>query len=94
MKEFEVKVDGSLGQDIVVCPETVSERVDFVVESGFQGPPGPPTSALHKSGVSFAQDTQPSDPEEDNTWWNPLTRQLKVYHNGAWRSVAPDGGHF
>lgn len=46
------------------------------------------------SGVTFAQDSQPVFAEENNTWWNPLTFQMKVYNGGQWQPTAPDGGYF
>lgn len=46
------------------------------------------------SGVTFAQDSTPVFAEENNTWWNPLTYQFKVFHSGEWKPSAPDGGYF
>lgn len=46
------------------------------------------------SGVTYVQDSLPSNPLDQESWYNPLTLQLKVFNNGAWRPVSPDGGHF
>ena len=46
------------------------------------------------SGVSYILDHEPVGAQESETWWNPLTLQLKVYHNNEFEPVSPDGGHF
>lgn len=62
---------------------------------GEQGPPGPSGPPGGGSGVSYMQDHPPTNPLEQETWYNPLTLQLKVYTTAAgWQPVSPDGGHF
>lgn len=46
------------------------------------------------SGVTYVQDSVPSLGAQGQTWYNPLTQQLKVFNDGAWSPVAPDGGYF
>ena len=53
---------------------------------GAKGDPG--------ESITYISDAQPANGQEKETWYNPLTLQLKVFHNGAWRPVSPDGGHF
>lgn len=44
--------------------------------------------------VGYSQDSEPAVAVDKATWWNPLTQQLKVYREGTWQPVAPDGGYF
>lgn len=44
--------------------------------------------------VQYIQDSEPFGGVEKETWWNPLTLQLKVFHLSVWESVSPDGGYF
>lgn len=66
----------------------------LVVTVGDQGPPGPPGAPGSGSGVSYSQDHPPTNPLENETWYNPLTLQLRVYTAAGWKPVSPDGGHF
>lgn len=63
-----------------------------LISSGDQGPPGPPGAGA--GGITYVQDHEPVGATESETWWNPLTLQLKVYHNNEFEPVSPDGGHF
>lgn len=45
-------------------------------------------------GVVFVQDHVPTSAQEHDNWYNPLTLQYKVFTNGAWAPVSPDGGYF
>lgn len=65
-----------------------------IVSAGIPGIPGPPGPPGGGSGVTYVQDFAPANPLEQQTWYNPLTLQLKVYSSAAWRPVSPDGGHF
>jgi hypothetical protein len=49
---------------------------------------------LAASGVTYVQDSTPASAGEKQTWYNPLTLQLQVYNDAAWRPVSPDGGYF
>lgn len=63
--------------------------------AGLPGEPGPPGAPGSGSGVSYMQDHPPLNPLEQETWYSPLTLQLKVYTAAAgWQPVSPDGGHF
>lgn len=46
------------------------------------------------SGVTYNQDFPPPSALHSETWYNPLTQQLKVYTDGEWKPTAPDGGYF
>lgn len=66
-----------------------------LLEHGSQGPPGrtgEPGPA--GGGITYVQDHEPTGATENETWWNPLTLQLKVYHSNQFEPVSPDGGHF
>ena len=58
---------------------------------GKPGPPGPPSGG---SGVTFILDYAPPNPAPNNTWWNPLTKSLRIYHAGGWQSLNLDGAYF
>jgi hypothetical protein len=75
-------------------PVVVIQRGSPVVVhvAGEQGPPGPP--GVGAGGITYVQDYEPVGAIEKETWWNPLTLQLKVYHNNEFEPVSPDGGHF
>ena len=64
----------------------------IVVAAGNQGPPG--RNGVGAGGITYVQDHEPTGASESETWWNPLTLQLKVYHNNEFEPVSPDGGHF
>lgn len=57
-----------------------------------RGPTGRPGAG--GGAVTYIQDSAPLTAIEQETWWNPLTLQLKVWHDFAWQPVAPDGGYF
>jgi hypothetical protein len=76
---------------LVVQPEQAPATLVALGGQGEPGPPGPPGGG---SGVSYVQDSAPLNPLEQETWFNPLTLQLKVFTSAAWRPVSPDGGHF
>lgn len=77
---------------LVVEPEHAPAVLLAAGEQGPVGPPGPPGGG---SGVTYMQDHPPLNPLEQETWYNPLTLQLKVYTTAAgWQPVSPDGGHF
>lgn len=59
---------------------------------GEQGPPG--RDGVGAGGITYIQDYEPAGAQESETWWNPLTFQLKVFHDNAFEPVSPDGGHF
>jgi hypothetical protein len=75
----------------IVLAATTSKTVIMAGLRGPAGGPGPPGSG---SGVSYMHDHPPSNPLDQQTWYNPLTLQLKVAEGGAWHPVSPDGGHF
>lgn len=79
--EHEIEVIGVLA-DTQVVATTVGE----------QGPPG--RDGVGAGGITYIQDHEPASAAESETWWNPLTLQLKVFHLGAFEPVSPDGGHF
>lgn len=54
----------------------------------------PISGAVGGSGVTYVQDSAPVGASEAETWWNPLTLQLKVFHIDKFEPVSPDGGHF
>lgn len=60
-----------------------------VVGAGIRGPRG-----VGAGGITYIQDHEPVGAQESETWWNPLTLQLKVRHNNEFEPVSPDGGHF
>lgn len=62
-----------------------------VVVAGIRGRPGKDSVG---SGVTYVQDFEPVGALDKESWYNPLTFQMKVYSDGAWRPVAPDGGYF
>ena len=64
----------------------------FLVAGGRQGPPGRP--GVGSGGVTYIQDHEPAGAAEQETWWNPLTLQLMVFHNNRFEPVSPDGGYF
>lgn len=74
---------------LVVEPQQVAA---VFVASGEQGPPG--RDGVGAGGITYVQDYEPTGASESETWWNPLTLQLKVFHNQAFEPVSPDGGHF
>lgn len=78
------------GSEYAVGLEPDAETV--VVTSGEQGPPG--RNGVGAGGISYIQDHEPVGASESETWWNPLTLQLKVYHENRFEPVSPDGGHF
>lgn len=63
-----------------------------LVTIGEQGPPG--RNGVGAGGISYIQDHEPIGASESETWWNPLTLQLKVFHDNQFEPVSPDGGHF
>ena len=63
-----------------------------VVAAGMRGAPG--RDGVGAGGITYVQDHEPVGATESETWWNPLTLQLKVYHNNGFEPVSPDGGHF
>lgn len=65
-----------------------------LVTQGEQGPPGPPGAPGGGTGVSYILDHEPTGAQENETWWNPLTLQMKVFHENRFEPVSPDGGHF
>ena len=77
---------------------TVEKPVEVLVYSDSQSmvvvSHGPSIGGAPPEGVTYVRDTEPQPQPAKATWWNPLTKQLKVAHNGQWESVAPDGGHF
>lgn len=75
---------------------TVEDKEFVVVTAGGQGPPGLPgdPGPPGTPGVSYSQDHPPTNPLENETWYNPLTLQLQVYTAAGWRPVSPDGGYF
>lgn len=73
----------------VVVPVDRPVAVLIPAQPGPQGRPG-----VGAGGVSFIQDSPPSGAQEGQTWWNPLTLQLKVYHEDQFEPVSPDGGYF
>lgn len=62
-----------------------------VIAAGLRGAPGRNGVG---AGITYVQDHEPTGATESETWWNPLTLQLKVYHNNEFEPVSPDGGHF
>lgn len=74
---------------LVVEPQQVAA---VVVASGEQGPPG--RDGVGAGGITYVQDHEPVGAKESETWWNPLTLQLKVFHDDSFEPVSPDGGHF
>ena len=64
----------------------------MVVTVGEQGPAG--RDGVGAGGITYIQDHEPAAAQESETWWNPLTFQLKVFHDNAFEPVSPDGGHF
>lgn len=72
-------------------PDLESPVLLPLIARGPSGPPGAPGSG---SGVSYSQDHPPTNPLENETWYNPLTLQLRVYTAAGWKPVSPDGGHF
>lgn len=63
-----------------------------VVLAGVRGRPG--KNGEGAGGVTYIQDSAPQGAVENETWYNPVTLQLKVFHNGSFQPVSPDGGHF
>lgn len=63
-----------------------------VIVAGEQGPPG--RNGVGAGGISYIQDHEPVGAAESETWWNPLTLQLKVFHDNEFEPVSPDGGYF
>lgn len=89
-----VKSDGGPRVILVQQPATqlvAAQPAPRVVLAGVRGRPG--RDGLG-SGVTYTQDSEPQNAAEKESWYNPLTLQMKVYHDGAWRPVSPDGGHF
>lgn len=80
-----------LGQPFVLVLEPVAPPA-IVVAAGTQGPPG--RNGVGAGGITYIQDHPPTGATESETWWNPLTLQLKVYHDNEFEPVSPDGGHF
>ncbi len=80
-----------LGQPFVLVHQPVAPPA-VVVAAGTQGPPG--RDGVGAGGITYIQDHAPTGASESETWWNPLTLQLKVYHNNDFEPVSPDGGHF
>lgn len=74
---------------LVVEPE---QAPAVLVAAGEQGPPG--RNGVGAGGISYIQDHEPIGASESETWWNPLTLQLKVFHDNQFEPVSPDGGHF
>jgi len=68
------------------------DRPVAVMVPAQRGPEGP--RGVGAGGISFIQDHEPVSASESDTWWNPLTLQLKVFHNNQFEPVSPDGGHF
>ncbi len=79
------------GQPFLLVHEPVAPPA-IVVAAGTQGPPG--RDGVGAGGITYVQDHVPTGASESETWWNPLTLQLKVYHNNDFEPVSPDGGHF
>lgn len=79
------------GQPFVLVHEPVAAPA-IVVAAGTQGPPG--RNGVGAGGITYVQDHEPVGATESETWWNPLTLQLKVYHSNQFEPVSPDGGHF
>jgi hypothetical protein len=79
------------GQPFVLVVEPAAAPA-LVVAAGTQGPPG--RNGVGAGGITYVQDYEPAAAAESETWWNPLTLQLKVYHNNEFEPVSPDGGHF
>ena len=63
-----------------------------VIAAGLRGAPG--RNGVGAGGITYVQDHEPTGATESETWWNPLTLQLKVYHSNQFEPVSPDGGHF
>lgn len=87
---------GSHAAPVVVAerdPQLVraEQEAPRVVLAGVRGRPGRDATG---SGVTYTQDSEPRNAQENESWYNPLTLQLKVFHSGAWRPVSPDGGYF
>lgn len=80
-----------LGEPFVLLVEPTAAPA-VVVAVGTQGPPG--RDGMGAGGITYIQDHQPVGAAESETWWNPLTLQLKVFHNNDFEPVSPDGGHF
>jgi hypothetical protein len=83
--------------DNFVVVRALPEPVPVLIASGIpglRGAPGLPGPPGGGSGVTYVQDFAPPNPLDQQTWYNPLTLQLKVYTSAAWRPVSPDGGHF
>lgn len=80
-----------LGQPFVLVLEPVAAPA-IVIAAGTQGPPG--RNGVGAGGITYIQDHPPTGATESETWWNPLTQQLKVYHDNEFEPVSPDGGHF
>lgn len=72
----------------VVAHRTPSVSIKAV---GVMGRPGHDGTG---DGITYIQENEPLVARQKETWYNPVTLQLKVYDNGAFRSVAPDGGFF
>lgn len=72
---------------------SVQQKTPYsVVMAGLRGIPG--RDGVGAGGISYILDHEPALAQESETWWNPLTLQLKVYHDGFFEPVSPDGGHF
>ncbi|MGE8501696.1 MAG: hypothetical protein ACN6P1_05600 [Pseudomonas sp.] len=80
-----------LGEPFVLLVEPAAAPA-VVVAAGTQGPPG--RDGVGAGGITYIQDHRPVGASESETWWNPLTLQLKVFHNNDFEPVSPDGGHF
>lgn len=85
--------------DILVTDE-VTNLVAEIVEDQCQqievliADPFYSTGDSSSGGINYIQDFEPVGARESQTWWNPLTQQLKVYHANTFNPVSPDGGYF
>ena len=95
--ELHVGPQGPPGQDANIPDPTGVADGRILATSGeswvITAPPSG-TGGTGGDGVTFIQDTAPILAGDKETWWNPTTKQLKVYNSGVWGSVAPNGGFF
>lgn len=93
--QSEIAVSPTRGPDVEVGVTTTQVEIQTLpppqieVAIGAPGAKGDPGES-----ITYISDTQPANGQDKETWYNPLTLQLKVFHNGVWRPVSPDGGHF
>lgn len=91
-----LRVSGGESVTVVVAPTdnryvlNMQEAERHVVAAGIMGRPGRDGAG----GVTYIQDHAPVGAAGSETWYNPVTLQMKVFTNGAWRPVSPDGGYF